>query len=168
MMASMLKVILVALALPVVGAIAFAAEDEGVRVRAEDPAAFSAQKERIEREIRGGKTYAEIGTEQLRDVRSRLDRMGELLAERGSVHELTEPEKIAFFNDQEAVNTILTQAAEDSRLVCRREHKVGSRMPVNECYTVAERRRAQIEASNQQADFIKRGEPRGTLGERGL
>ncbi|HUH90339.1 MAG TPA: hypothetical protein VLZ76_06750, partial [Lysobacter sp.] len=39
------------------------------------------------------------------------------------------------------LNQILARAADDSRLVCRRERPTGSKMPVNLCKTVAERRR---------------------------
>lgn len=128
------------------------------RSRAETRAEFAALRAVVEQEVREGEKYAELTPDQLQEVRTRLDRMESILAATGSIELLSEPEKVAFFNDQEAVNAILTQAEEDSRLVCRREHKIGSRVPVNECFTLAERRRAQIEASNAVGELMKRGE----------
>ena len=43
-------------------------------------------------------------------------------------------------NDQALVNTVLTQAADDSRLICSREQKVGTRFKTTVCETVAQRR----------------------------
>jgi hypothetical protein len=53
------------------------------------------------------------------------------------------------FNDQALINAILTQAGEDSRLVCTRERPVGSRRPITHCVTVAEKRRHREEVQNE-------------------
>ena len=55
--------------------------------------------------------------------------------------ELPERTRLEVFNEQELVNTLLTEAREDSRQVCTREKKVGSHRTTTMCKTVAERRR---------------------------
>ena len=46
-------------------------------------------------------------------------------------------------NDQAVVNTILSRAHADSRMVCRRERATGSNRPERVCLTVAQRRKMQ-------------------------
>ena len=107
-----------------------------------DPATFSAQKQRLIRSL-DSKEYFEISDENRQKVVDALDRMERHLTGITSVEQLEEPQRIAVFNDQELVNALLTGAREDSRLVCKREKKVGSNMPTTSCMTVAQRREAQ-------------------------
>lgn len=104
-------------------------------------ASFMQQKERIERDLGDGETYAEISSQDRATVREALNRIAGKLDMAGGVESLTGQQKADVFNDQEKINTILTKASEDSRLVCRRERKVGSHREITECLTVAERRR---------------------------
>lgn len=99
------------------------------------------QQARVEKEFAGDGRYAEIEPEQQQRVRELLHRMGELVGEDGSAVALGQGRKVELFNLQGELNMILERAAEDSRLVCRRERHVGSNRPVNTCATVAERRR---------------------------
>jgi hypothetical protein len=113
---------------------------------------FQAQRAEIEKGLADGKTYVEITSEERTKVRESLDRIAERLQGAGSVDELDEPIKIALFNDQEVVNTILTRAASDSRVVCQRRHITGSNRPGTVCQTVGERRR-RMEAD--QAELLR-------------
>lgn len=122
-----------------------AAEHENV---AFDPAAFPDQKAAIERDLRGER-YAEISAADRTRVREALGRIASALEGKPSLEALAEADRVAVFNDQEFINTTLTRAAEDSRLVCRREKKVGSHFASNVCMTVAERRRAQESAQDR-------------------
>lgn len=108
---------------------------------------FAEQKKNIEADIAAGEVYSEISQQHMRDVRGALERITDVLEEEGSVDKLSEAEKAAVFNDQELVNTLLTQASEDSRLICRREKKVGSHRTTTQCATVAERRRISEETT---------------------
>lgn len=92
--------------------------------------------------------YAEITTADRRTVLDLLDRMENLVGER-SVDELSDEHRVRLFNWQDQANTILVGAAEDSRVVCRREKKVGTRFTTTHCETVAERRRVR-DATQQQ------------------
>lgn len=110
-------------------------------------AAFAEQKKNIEADIAGGVTYSEISQKDMGDVRGALHRMSSLLDQEGGIEKLSDAEKAALYNDQELVNNILTQAGEDSRVICRREKKVGSHRTTSQCATVAERRRVSEETT---------------------
>ncbi|MGH8063139.1 MAG: hypothetical protein ACREO7_14125 [Pseudoxanthomonas sp.] len=115
-------------------------------------ASFTQQKAQIERDLGDGETYTEISSQDRATVREALNRIAGKLDMAGSVESLTGQQKADVFNDQEKINTILTKASEDSRLVCRREMKVGSHRPITECLTVAERQRAYENAQKTMRD----------------
>ncbi|CAN5600859.1 hypothetical protein BH23PSE2_BH23PSE2_09180 [soil metagenome] len=102
---------------------------------------FGIQKQRILADLNEGKRYAEIRSEDRDKVKSALDRMDKMLSTNAGIDSLGEREKVALFNEQELVNTVLTQAGEDSRLVCERQKKTGSHRAESVCKTVAQRRR---------------------------
>ena len=106
-----------------------------------DEGSFQAQRQKIEKDLADGETYAEISADDKAAVQQALARMADRLSRAGSVDALPADDKVALFNDQEKVNTILTQAGEDSRMVCERIQKTGSHRRENRCETVAERRR---------------------------
>lgn len=102
---------------------------------------FEEQRTAILKDLDGGKVYAEITAKERGDVKEALARISGALQAPSGVQGLNDEEKTRVFNDQELVNSILTRAGEDSRLVCTREKKVGSHRPTTQCLTVAERRR---------------------------
>lgn len=112
--------------------------DKGLEVNA----AFEAQRAAIIAALGDGETYVEISPEDRDTVLGALSRIASTLGSvPGGVESLPSPSRMQVFNDQELVNTLLTRAREDSRLVCAREKKVGSHRHVNVCRTVADRRR---------------------------
>ena len=102
---------------------------------------YAEQRQRILSDLEKGELYSEIGTEKRRQVVDALGRIDQRLGD-GGMAALPDQERIAIFNDQELVNNLLTEAREDSRLVCRRERPIGSNRPQNYCMTVAQRRQA--------------------------
>ena len=117
---------------------------------------FENQRAKIEADLADGETYAEISRPDQRTVRETLDRMADVLAGVASVDELTDDAKTRLFNDQELVNTILTRAAADSRVVCDRTARTGTRFKTSNCATVAERRR-RMEHDRDEMHRIQRG-----------
>lgn len=109
-------------------------------------ASFAEQRQTIESALADGKTYTEINQSDRLAVKEALSRISAALAGIQSVDRLSEQKKADVFNDQELVNSILTRAGEDSRLVCTREKKVGSHMVSTQCFTAAERRRMREQA----------------------
>lgn len=102
---------------------------------------FEEQRATILKDLDGGKVYSEISSKERGQVKDALNRLSGALQSPMGVQGLSEEEKARVFNDQELVNTILTRAGEDSRVVCTREKTVGSHRPTTRCLTVAERRR---------------------------
>ena len=102
---------------------------------------FAAQRAAIEKALGDGKTYVEISSADRSDVRTALDRMSRLLDGGKTTESLTEDQKVELFNQQEIINTLLTRAASDSRVVCDRIEKTGSHRKITVCRTVAERDR---------------------------
>ncbi|KFN49324.1 hypothetical protein [Arenimonas composti] len=123
----------------VASGLAFGKQEASVlSIESED---FAAQRQQIEADLADGETYAEISSMDRRTVRELLDRIAGRLENAGSVDAMSADQKAQLFNEQEQVNQILTQAAADSRLVCRQEAPTGSRFKKTTCFTVAERRR---------------------------
>lgn len=112
---------------------------------------FDAQRAAIEKALADGKTYAEISDEDRSTVQQSLDRMSDLVGGGKPVDALTPPQKVALFNDQEIVNTLLTQAEADSRVTCVHTKKVGSHRRSVVCTTAAERARSR----NQSQDALQ-------------
>ncbi len=104
-------------------------------------AQFTAQKTEFVQNMEDGKTYKEISPESKARVVVLMDRMEARLKSAGSAANLTMAARTDFFNDQEEVNTLLTKAGKDSRLVCRRTQEVGSHQYTNRCRTLAEMKR---------------------------
>lgn len=121
------------------------------------PARFSEQRGDLIEKLRSD-LYREISDESKQQVLEALERMQQRLGGVQSIDQLNEVDKVAVFNDQELVNTLLTSAAADSRLICRREKTLGSNMRSNSCLTVAERRRRQ-EDSQESVRRMQRGAP---------
>lgn len=122
---------------------------------------FPAQYELIMSQFKDGETYKEITPENQRAVHGALERIARNLAEAGGVEGLSATARVAVFNDQELVNTLLTQAASDSRLICKREKKTGSRLATAQCMTVAQRNRDR----ERSVEILRRRPPQQLLNE---
>lgn len=116
------------------------------------------QISKIEKDLNDGETYSEISVDQRSRVREALGRMRGIVERNEGQGALSEANRKDLFNDQQVVNTVLTQAREDSRLICRRERVVGSNMPQTQCMTVAQRERIKntSQSSMDQAQRVGR------------
>lgn len=108
---------------------------------------FAEQRRTVMADLEGDK-YREISLEQKSAVVAALNRIQSRLGSADDASRLHENDRVAVMNDQSQINVILTQAAADSRLVCRREKTIGSNMPQNNCLTVAERERLRLRAQD--------------------
>ena len=107
-----------------------------------DPLAFTEQRAAVEAEMQPGGRFGEIGQDERRQVDEAFDRMQAVLAGKSSMDELRQDDRVALINDQELVNALLTKAKTDSRMVCKRERRVGSHRLTSTCRTAAEWKRA--------------------------
>lgn len=111
--------------------VAFTASAKAARVDVSNGVSFAEQREKILVELADGESYAEIAQEDPAMVLAALGRMEQLLDAGGSaatVATVTPQQRLELLNDQALVNNVLTQAGEDSRMVCRREAPVGTRL----------------------------------------
>lgn len=118
------------------------------------------QVELIQAQLDDGETYAEIAQADRARVKESLARFVAIINENGGT--LNPQQKTQLLNEQNTINQILSQAAADSRLVCRREAQIGSLRTTTQCKTVAERRRDAQEAQ----EALRRG-PSGTYNKGG-
>ncbi|MBD9468811.1 hypothetical protein IB230_07100 [Pseudoxanthomonas sp. PXM01] len=114
------------------------------------------QVELIQKQLDDGETYAEIAAADRASVKESLGRLAAIVNENGG--SLNPQQKTQLLNEQNTINQILSQAAADSRLVCRREAQIGSLRTTTQCKTVAERRR-----DAQEAQETMRRNPSGTF-----
>ncbi len=114
------------------------------------------QVELIQKQLDDGETYAEIAAADRSNVKASLARLAAIVNENGG--SLNPQQKTQLLNEQNTINQILSQAAADSRMVCRREAQIGSLRTTTQCKTVAERRR-----DAQEAQETMRRNPSGTF-----
>lgn len=119
---------------------------------------FEQQKTTILQDIKDDSVYGEISHKDANIVRDALNRMSENLQGVTDLSEMTVDQRAALYNDQELVNTVLTMAENDSRMVCRRRGRLGTNFKTTTCETVAERRERQ-EADRLIIDQLVRGTP---------
>lgn len=143
----MFRLAFISLLMAMVSSPVFATATEAVVDLTAD--AFAEQRKAIEADLANSKTYSEISSEERVTVHQALDRISGLFRTYGSIERLSWEDRTQMFNDQEQINNILTKAGEDSRLVCRREKKVGSHRVTTQCSTVAERRRAMEQSQDE-------------------
>ncbi|TQM17482.1 hypothetical protein FB548_0867 [Pseudoxanthomonas sp. 3HH-4] len=113
------------------------------------------QVELIQKQLDDGETYAEIAAADRAKVKESLARFASIINESGG--SLNPEQKTQLANERNEINQILSQAAADSRLICRREAQIGSLRTTTQCKTVAERRR-----DAQEAQDMMRRNPSGT------
>lgn len=119
---------------------------------------FEQQKDTILRDIKDDTVYSEISHKDANIVRDALDRISESLQDVTDLSEMTVAQRAELHNDQELVNTILTMAENDSRMVCRRRGRLGTNFKTTTCETVRDRRERQ-EADRLTIDQLMRGTP---------
>lgn len=81
--------------------------------------------------------YSEISPQQKRKVIDALDRIDARLGSPAGSDKINDDDRVAIFNDQELVNTIMSRAVEDSRMYCEREAPLGTHRIRTVCLTMA-------------------------------
>jgi hypothetical protein len=99
---------------------------------------FDAHRARIEASLDDVSQLSELTRSQRDEIRNALSRMHKLLATAESVEALSPEAKMRIFNEQERVNTLLSDAKKQSRVICRAERPIGSNLKTRRCRTVAE------------------------------
>ncbi|NNE04696.1 MAG: hypothetical protein HKO64_11895 [Xanthomonadales bacterium] len=129
---------------------------EAVRLSAVE--SFEAEKQQILKDLDSITIYREISGGDMKLVKDTLDRMSDNLSGVADLSMMTEAQRAQLYTDQELVNTVLTMAENDSRMVCKRRGRLGTNFKVTTCETVRDRRERQ-EADRRAIDSLIRGRP---------
>jgi len=138
----MQRMIPVALMLGLALATTAHAKPEKAQVKFDANAPVAEQIRSVEAAI-NSEDYSEMGLEDKSRVQQALGRIKIKMGDHERIEQVSPQDRTQIFNDQEVINTIMTRAHADSRMVCRRERTTGSNMPQSVCLTVAQRRKAE-------------------------
>lgn len=108
-----------------------------------------AAQKALRKEIAAGKQT--FSPDQRESLYKAQDTLFALADENPTDADLSEDEWVKAFNAQEQIHQILTEAAADERVVCRREKPTGSNRKQSICRTVSEWRGLQA----NQADLVR-------------
>ena len=107
-------------------------------VKADTKDAFDQIADTVRNGMGDGGKYEYVKPQEKVTIEKKLDEMDKIFdAGGGSVSTMKEEQKIALFNAQETVNSILTLRDRD-RVICKKEAPVGSHIPVTTCHTYAQ------------------------------
>ena len=107
-------------------------------VKADTKEAFDQLADNVRSGMDTGGKYEYVKPEEKITIEKKLAEMDKIFeAGGGSVATMKEDQKIALFNAQETVNSILTLRDRD-RVICKKEAPVGSHIPVTTCHTYAQ------------------------------
>jgi len=98
---------------------------------------FEAVAADVRKQMETGGRYQYVKAEERVKVDAALTEMTALFAANDSVASMPEATKIKLYNDQEVVNSILTQRDGD-RVICTKVAPVGSHIPITNCHTYAQ------------------------------
>jgi hypothetical protein len=109
-------------------------------LKADNAAEFSAVVAAVQKEMLRGGRFEFVDSKEHDTVNARLADMQALFDKHGTVAQMEMNTKVQLFNDQEAVNAILTHR-DDERLVCVHDAPLGSHIPRTVCKTYGEMER---------------------------
>lgn len=130
-----------------VAQVALAYRTEPMSVKADSKAGFAVVDAEVHRQMAPGKRFEFLSKDEASEVDSRMSDMRALFDKYGTVAQMDAPAKLQLFNDQQAVNAILTQRDSD-RLVCQSEMPTGSLIPKTTCRTYGEIQHERMRVQN--------------------
>lgn len=98
--------------------------------------------------------YGRISRGSHEELKAARDRIAGLLEGHASKDELQPDARLAVQHAEDAIQAII-QSQDKNRMVCRREAGTGSRLPRNECLTVAQRE-ARARAAMESTESVQR------------
>ena len=126
------------------------------RVKADTKETYEPVAANVRKEMEGGGRYEYVKAEERKTVDEKLTQISALFDQTGSVEKMTQDQKIALFNAQETVNSILTQRDKD-RVICKKEAPIGSHIPITSCHTYGQEVEAR-QGTRDQLDTWKRAQ----------
>jgi hypothetical protein len=121
-------------------------------VKADTKDVFDQLADNVRREMRPGGKYEFIKPDEKPKVDKALDEMTKLFDEHDTVAAMTQDQKVALYNAQETVNSILTLRNRD-RVICENKPPLGSHIPQTSCHTYAQEVEAHQGAQKMMDDW---------------
>jgi hypothetical protein len=121
-------------------------------VKADTKEAFDPLAVKIREDLQDGGRYEYVKPAERKTIEQKLNEMSALFEQTGAVSNMTQDQKISLFNDQEVVNSILTQRDRD-RVICKKTTPIGSHIPVTNCHTYAQEVEAREGTQKQMSDW---------------
>lgn len=100
--------------------------------------------------------YSELKPNDKQAVLNALDRIEWHYDSVATSDQLSGQDRVAMFNDQEIINTIITHAAADSRLICERNMTTGSHLVRVTCMTLAVRKERERNGQDSMRDIERK------------
>ena len=119
--------------------IARATKPEAI-LKADNATEFSSVTASVQKEMLPGGRFEFVETSERSGLNTHLADMQALFDKHGTVAQMDMQTKVQLFNDQEAVNAILTHR-DNERLVCNHDAPLGSHIPRTVCQTYGEMER---------------------------
>jgi hypothetical protein len=121
-------------------------------VKADTKDVFDQLVDNVRREMVPGGKYEFIKPDEKPKVDAALNQMTKLFEEHDTVAAMTQDQKVALFNAQETVNSILTLRNRD-RVICKNAPPLGSHIPQTSCHTYAQEVEARQGAQKMMDDW---------------
>lgn len=121
-------------------------------VKADTKEVFDQLADNVRREMVPGGKYEFLKPDEKPKVDKALDDMTKLFDEHDTVEAMTQDQKVALFNAQETVNSILTLRNRD-RVICQNKPPLGSHIPQTSCHTYEQEVQAHQGAEKMMEDW---------------
>ena len=121
-------------------------------VKADTKEAYAEVAANVRSEMENGGRYEYVKPAERKTIDQKLTEMTTLFEQSGSVAAMKEDQKIALFNAQETVNSILTRRDKD-RVICKKEAPIGSHIAVTSCHTYGQEEEAREGTRKQLTDW---------------
>ncbi len=102
---------------------------------------FAQVEAQVRAQMKPGGKYEYVKEGERFTIDQKFKEMDALFAANDSVASMDERDKIALFNAQEAINSILQQRDRD-RVICKKEAPIGSHIEVTKCFTYGQQQDA--------------------------
>jgi hypothetical protein len=122
------------------------------QVNAQTKEAFADVSQNVRRQMDQGGKYEFVPTDERAKIDKSFGEMTALFDQYGTVSAMSEDAKIALFNNQEIVNSILTKRDRD-RVICTKKAPIGSHIQQTNCHTYEQEVLAQSQTQKQLDDW---------------
>jgi hypothetical protein len=130
------------------------------QLHATTKAEFDAVATEVRKQMVPGGRFEFVTREEHTKVNNSLNAMGGFFDKYNAVPNMDRDTKIALFNDQEVVNSILKRR-DAERLICRSELPTGSHIPTTKCRTYGDIERAHTDTQNFMERYQQKAQPNG-------